>query len=137
MESIEIIKNPKPEETKEIIDGVYDYGVQQVGANIPEKYAIKLMSGKNVIGGLVGTVQYRRFYLSHLWVGEENRRIGYGGKIIEELEKYVKNMGCTSIILETLNKDAVTFYLKQKYNIVSCIKDYVDGYDLVYLCKAI
>lgn len=137
MECIEVIKNPKPEDTKAIIDGVYDYGVQQVGADIPQKYTIKLMNGKEIIGGLVGAVQYRRFYLSHLWVNEENRRMGYGSKLIDELEKQVKNIGCNSIILETLNKDAVTFYLNKKYNIVSCIKNYVEGFDLVYLCKAI
>ena len=89
------------------------------------------------MGGIVGALQYERFYLSHIWVSEKYRNSGYGSRLLNDCEVEMKRLGCKSIILETLNEKAVELYLKHDYIQVGRIPEYVKGFDLVHMLKKI
>jgi len=137
MIDIEFIENPDDEYVKPIVDGVLEYGESLVGLNSPIKYASHLFDGKVLVGGTVGYRQFDRFYLTHIWVDSKHRGNGLGSKLLQSLEHELKILGCTSIILETLNERAVKFYECLGYSIISEIKEYVKGFDLVHLTKTI
>ena len=135
--TIRLIENPDAKETQAIIEGVDAYGKSQVPENTPRKYAIHLELESELIGGIVGSIQFDRFYLSYLWVTESQRGSGHGSQLLEHCEKQMKALGCNSIILETLNDRAAQLYTKLGYRSVSRIADYVKGFDLVYFLKEI
>lgn len=137
MSSIKFIETPKSDQVQPIVDGVVSYGESLVQGNNPKKYAFHLIENKHLIGGIVGARQYNRFYLSHIWVSESSRNNGYGSTLLEHCEQKLSKIGCNSIILETLNKRAVKFYLNNGYSSISRITEYVQGFDLVHLLKKI
>jgi len=57
--------------------------------------------------------------------------------LLAKCELELKKLDCSSIILETLNPDAVRLYTKQGFSKISCIKEYVKGFDLVHMLKKI
>ncbi len=137
MDDIEVIESPKLDDIQPIINGVVSYGESLVKDNKPKNLAFYINKDNELIAGIVGSVQYDRFYLSHLWVHENYRNKGYGTSLLTECEKKLKGFACTSIILETLNSKAVELYLKLGYSQVGSIKEYVKGFDLVHLLKKI
>ena len=137
MSSVTFIEAPNLEQVQPIVDGVVFYGESLVHGNNPIKYAIHLIENEKLIGGVVGARQYNRFYLSHIWVSKDYRSRGYGSKLLNYCEEKLGSLGCTSIVLETLNKKAVDFYLKHGYSPVSKIPEYVQGFNLVHLLKKI
>lgn len=135
--TIECLKSPTVEQIQPIIGGVVAYGEQQVKGNASEKYVFHLKENKELIGGIVGALQYERFYLSHVWVSEKYRNNGYASRLLKYCEVEMKQLGCSSIILETLNEKAVELYLKHNYMQVGRIPKYVKGFDLVHMVKKI
>jgi len=131
------IKAPKEDQIKPIVDGVIAHGESLVGSNKPSKYAFHLQLDKKLIGGVVGYRQYDRFYLTHIWVTEDYRNKGYGSHLLRTTEDELKKVDCNSVLLETLNKDAINFYKKHGYSVISEIPEYVKGFDLVHFLKAI
>ena len=130
-------KEPNADQIKPIVEGVVEYGEGLVGTNKPEKYAIQLSLESELIGGVVGYRQYKRFYLTHIWVSASYRNRGYGSRLLIETEKTLRNSDCTSIMLETLNERAVKLYKQHDYSIVGFIQEYVQGFNLVHMMKEI
>jgi len=75
-------------------------------------------------------------------VEPEMKGKGYGSKLIDHFEKFVKDMDGRLLILETSGKEqylpTLGFYLKKKYTILTTIKDfYTLNDDLIMLYKYI
>lgn len=134
MIDITVINTPSSSQIQPIIEGVQNYGESQVEGNAPIKRAFHIKRDGALIGGIVGSQQFERFYMSHLWIAEHCRAQGYGTQLLAECESVLKEH-CSSIILETLNAKAVNFYLKNDYEEVGRIHQYVKGFDLVHLLK--
>ena len=135
--SVEFIETPNAEQITPIVEGVVSHGESLVVGNSPKKHVFHFVENKQLIGGIVGARQYNRYYLSHIWVAENYRNSGHGSKLLNSCEEKMRSLGCTSVVLETLNKEAVTFYLKNGYTSISTIPEYVQGFDLVHLLKKI
>ena len=90
-----------------------------------------------LIGGATGRDHFSHFYLDNIWVKEEHRSKGIGKSIHEEIVACVKKCGCKRILLSTLNKKAVRFYLKLGYKQLSVIEEYAVGFSLYYLARIV
>lgn len=137
MSIVKVIDFPDAEHINPIVDGVVSYGESLVQGNKPKKYVFHLIEDEQLIGGVVGAIQFNRYYLSHIWISENHRNRGKGSKLLSSCEENLRILGCNSIILETLNKQAVSFYLQNGYTPISEITEYVQGFDLVHLLKEI
>lgn len=125
--------NPSEAEIQRIIDGIRDYGLAEVGGEKPVRKAAVLRDGDSLIGGAVGKVHVGRFYLDYLWVDAPYRNRKFGSLIHTRVIEQAKESNCSSIWVNTLNSNAVSFYLEHGYRVVGCIPDYVRNFDLHYL----
>jgi ribosomal protein S18 acetylase RimI-like enzyme len=131
------IENPDEKDTKPIEDGVFQYGLLQVGSKAPRKWAFHIRDLDGLLGGATGRDHFSQFYLDYIWVKEEHRSKGMGKILHEEVVACAQVCGCKRILLSTLNLDAVHFYRKLGYKQLTVIEDYVDGFDLYYMARSI
>jgi ribosomal protein S18 acetylase RimI-like enzyme len=131
------IENPSERDTKPIEGGVMEYGLLEVNGEVPRKWAFQTKDSNELIGGAIGRDHFSQFYLDSLWVKEEHRSRGIGGKIHSEVVACAVRCGCNRILLSTLNEKAMRFYEKLGYEQLAVINDYVVGFNLYYMSKKI
>jgi ribosomal protein S18 acetylase RimI-like enzyme len=127
------IEDPAPEDLKSIEAGVMAFGIAQVQGVLPTKKAFHLKQDGELIGGATGRVHFSKFYLDNLWVQDEYRSLGHGTRIHAAVVNCANENGCSTIYLQTLNRQAVELYRRLNYATVAVIDDYVDGFDLYHM----
>ena len=93
-------------------------------------------NNNNILGGLLGGTYWGWLYIDRLWIDEKYRKNGLGTKILEIAEKEAKKRGCKFAHLDTHDFQAVDFYIKKGYEIISRLNDLPKGYNK-YLMKKI
>lgn len=88
-----------------------------------------------LVGGLTGHTWGRWLHVSLLWVSEECRGAGLGGRLLGEAERIAAERGCRHSRLETWDFQAPAFYRQQGYDVVCVIPDYPEGHKEFTLTK--
>ena len=135
---LEVSQDPSKDDMDYIVDGVTDFGMSQMKGEEPTKVCCTLKgSDGSSIGGILGATSKNMFFISHLYVDEQYRGNGYGERLIFAIENEAKKHNCNILRLNTFNKDAARLYLKLGYSLTVEIKEYMDGWDLMYFEKRI
>lgn len=131
------IDNPPDEQLSPIIDGLNAYGLEQVGGEKPQEVAVVCEEGTNrdVFAGAAGHSICGRFYLNLLWVAEEHRSQGGGSELMTRVEAVARSRGCKDVLVDTLNKKAVSFYQGLGYEVYLVNPGYIRGFDWHFLVK--
>lgn len=130
--------DPSNEQLAGIADGLYRFGVAQLGGAVPDRIALLCEDeAAEMIGGLAGHSLLGRFYLMQLWVAEEHRSQGIGSELVGRMEEVARERNCGDIVVDTLNADAVTFYQRLGYASYMTNRDYIRGFDWHFLVKKI
>lgn len=99
------------------------------------------VSAKDDTGGLVGGL--RGFVLLHwlnvelLFVDDAARHKGLGRRLLETAEQKARELGARNVTLNTFEWQAREFYLKQGYEEFGRIDDYVQGFYVAHMKKAL
>ncbi|KUF19905.1 MULTISPECIES: GNAT family N-acetyltransferase [Streptomyces] len=88
-----------------------------------------------LVGGLTGHTWGRWLHVGLLWVAEEFRGAGVGGRLLAEAERVAVERGCRNSRLETWDFQAPAFYRQQGYDVVCVIPDYPEGHKEFTLTK--
>ncbi len=76
---------------------------------------------KDEYGMVIGGVAARTFgvwlQLDNFWIGKSLRGLGYGSKILLQLEESARERGCLKSFVDTLNFQAKPFYEKHGYKV--------------------
>jgi ribosomal protein S18 acetylase RimI-like enzyme len=132
------IDEPRSEQISEILDGLNSFGLEQVGGEIPARVAVVCEhQNRRVIGGAIGHSIRQRFYLTQLWVSEEHRSNGFGSELVARMEAIASLCNCHDIVVDTLNKEAVSFYERLGYRIYVVNPNYIQGFDWHFMAKEI
>lgn len=59
----------------------------------------------------------------YLFVNDNLRKLGYGKKLVSEIEKIAKERKCDFIKLDTLSFQAIDFYIKQGFEVFGTIQN--------------
>ena len=115
------ITNPLPPQDNDVEAlkaGLTEYNESFTGAVFREKIAsfVKDDSG-DVVGGILGEINWNWMHIQGLWVDESIRRRGWGLKLLTEMEEYVLSQNINNIRLETTTFQALGFYLKAGYSV--------------------
>lgn len=86
-------------------------------------------------GGIVGGVHLGWLNVSFLWVEDALRGQGHGSELLSRLENLAMSHGATRAFLDSIEFQAVEFYVRHDYVEFGRIKDFVQGFDRVYLWK--
>ncbi|AQU80126.1 GNAT family N-acetyltransferase [Planococcus faecalis] len=90
---------------------------------------------ENILGGLVGHIDWECFFVDILWVDESLRGLGKGQQLIQEAEDYARKKDCRLIRLETFSFQAPAFYKKLGFKEMGKLEDFPKGYTHYYLYK--
>lgn len=87
-----------------------------------------------VVGGAIGLVKYKWYFLDLLYIDEKYRGQDIGTKLLEQIEEFARKENLIGIRMETWNFQARGFYEKNGYNVFGEIKDCPPG-TIDYLLK--
>lgn len=74
-------------------------------------------------------------YVDTLWVDEEYRNQGVGSKLMDQVEKSLKDYGCSLCHLDTFSFQAPGFYEKRGYKIFGTLEHKKAGISEYFLVK--
>lgn len=80
---------------------------------------------------------FKILYVSTVFVDEAWRRMGYGRRLMEEMEKRAKAMGANTIRLDTFSWQGKDFYKALGYTQVGFYSNEEDGYEEYFFMKRI
>ncbi len=123
------------QQDKIIRDGIVNYNAPFTGTK-PERYSV-YVKGKegNIIGGAIVYAHKSSIYVDVLWVKEEYRGLGIGAELLRSVEAEAIKRGIPASTLDTFSFQAEGFYLKQGYQHIGTIKNYLEGHDRIYFRK--
>ena len=101
-----------------------------------EPYNIVLKNKENeIIAGILTRIYLKAMFVEVLWVDEKYRKKGIGTELLNKVESYAKEIGCTFIHLDTFSFQAIDFYKKCGYSIFAVLEDYPDDIKRYFLKK--
>ncbi|WIV19830.1 GNAT family N-acetyltransferase [Paenibacillus polygoni] len=86
------------------------------------------------LGGIVGDICWNWLEIHYLILDEQIRGLGYGSKLLLEIEEIARQKSCDFIKLDTLSFQALDFYLKYGYEVYGSINN-AGGHTHYYLKK--
>lgn len=91
-----------------------------------------------LVGGILGGVGgWGGLEIKILWVQEDFRGKGLGGKLLEHMEIEGKKLGAWKAKLDTFSFQAKDFYLKKGYKIFGTLENFPQGHNHYFLYKDI
>jgi len=111
-----------------IIGGLTAYNASKANGDTPNYLFITLRSADGAIaGGLIGATYLGWLQVQAVWVSDELRGLGYGAALMDAAEAEAVKRDCPRVFLETLSFQALPFYEKRGYRIISELHDFPPG----------
>lgn len=120
--AINITHENDPSVVDELISGVRQYNVEQIGDEKTQPMTVVARdSDDKLIGGVSGVTIYQNFLINTVWVDEAYRGSGLGSKLMMQAETEAKQRDCLVAQLDTLSFQAPVFYQKMGFDIVGTV----------------
>lgn len=133
---IDYESNPKDEDIHLLTEGIADYAEQQGGHKPIQQFAFFIRDEhRRIKGGCNGAMYYGCIYIDQLWVAKELRHQGFGSKLMLAAEKLGKENGCLFATVNTMEWEALDFYLQLGYEIEFQRRSFLQGAVLYLLRK--
>ena len=127
-----------PEDDLQVIaEGVFSHGRAQARDGNAEPIACLVRDGPRVVAGGTGRTEYRRLFVSYLWVAEDLRRQGLARRILQALESEAVHRGCSDALIETLDDGVAALYGRLGYRSVAVVSGYVGPFNRHILVKSL
>lgn len=89
----------------------------------------------HIQGGLLAWLDVDSIYIDLLWIDETLRNQGYGSKLLTAVENEGIKKGFRYCTVDTFGFQAEDFYLKNGYEQIGEIKNYIRGYSRLFFRK--
>lgn len=130
LEQYQVVVESKPDSADmvAVINGLTAYNASQADGDTPNYLFIALRDADGgVAGGLIGATYLGWLQVQAVWMDEALRGRGYGSALMQAAEDEAVRRGCPRVFLETLSFQALPFYEKRGYQIVSRLPDFPPG----------
>ena len=125
---IEVQNDVKPADVNTIVKALTEFNASQAGGDTPNYVVITVRDdAQNVVDGLVGATYLGWLQIQAVWIADALRGKGYGTRLMRQAEAVGRERGCPRVFLETLSFQALPFYEKLGYQVVSRIADFPPG----------
>lgn len=136
--NIEICKEWNEEEVGIVREGIigYNKGLNPAYPRV-EPVNLILKEKGQVIGGLSGKIYLLGVTIDILWIDDNYRKLGFGYRLLSEIEEIGRAKGCKFIHLDTFSFQAPDFYKKCGFKVFGVLEGYPEGISRYYLKKDI
>jgi ribosomal protein S18 acetylase RimI-like enzyme len=119
---------PTPADMHIVVGGLVAYNASKSNGDTPNYYLITVRGQDGqVVGGLMGATYLGWTQVNAVWMPEALRGQGIGTRLMALAEQVARERGCPRIFLETLSFQALPFYEKLGYQVVSRIEGFPPG----------
>jgi N-acetylglutamate synthase-like GNAT family acetyltransferase len=119
-------------------DRLYEFNVAATGVADGRGLVVRVKSGDgSLIGAAAGHTWGGTCELRQLWVREDQRRRGWGARIMAAAELEARRRGCFQLVLTTHSFQAPVFYAKLGFECVFELPQYPRGHSQFVLRKAL
>jgi GNAT superfamily N-acetyltransferase len=135
---IELTDQPSAEDTKAVERGLDAFNAEQ-GAPIHwQNLSVFVRNADSkVTGGLLGGTYWGWLYVNILWLDASLRGQGVGTQLMQRAEAEAARRGCHAVHLDTMDFQALGFYLKLGYQLYGQLDDFPIGHQRYYLFKTL
>ncbi|MBT2680708.1 GNAT family N-acetyltransferase [Bacillus sp. ISL-35] len=120
---------------------LYEYNLSHFPEDLRGRYKelnfVLLDEGGNVRGGILGEVCWNWLEIHTLMIDEDIRGLGYGTKLLAEMERAALDSQCDFIKVDTLSFQALDFYQNNGYEVYGTLDNVGRAYKHYYLKKDI
>jgi ribosomal protein S18 acetylase RimI-like enzyme len=88
-----------------------------------------------IFAGILGEINWDWMHIQGLWVDTSVRKMGWGLKLLSEMEGYALSKGIKNVRLETTTFQALDFYIKAGYSIFGELANMPNGHTSYFLQK--
>ena len=120
---------PTPDDIQYLEDRIYEFNSTVTGITDGEWLAFLLRneSGR-IIAGICGNTWGGTCEIRQFWVEESQRHRGLGRMLYGAAEQEARKRDCTQILLMTFSFQALTFYDRNGFEVVTTIEDHPRGH---------
>ncbi|QWU44301.1 MULTISPECIES: N-acetyltransferase [Bacillus] len=137
--NLHITKEINTDAKKHINNQLYEYNLKHFPSDLRDRYLeihlfLKDENGK-IRGGILGEVCWNWLEIHSFIMDEDIRALGYGTKLLLEVEKIALERNCDFIKVDTLSFQALDFYKKYGYKEYGILDNVGRDYKHYYLKK--
>lgn len=126
--SIALEAEPKAGDMSFIVKGLAEFNRLQTGGAMPEYLLVTVRNDQGVVvGGLLGATYLGWLQIHAVWLPDELRGLNYGTELMAIAEREALRRGCARVFVETYSFQALPFYEKCGYTVVSRLPDFPPG----------
>jgi ribosomal protein S18 acetylase RimI-like enzyme len=129
-------ENPSDGDVHFLEDRINEYNFETTGIRDGRVASFFLRDeSAAIVAGLYGWTWGGCCEVRYLWVREDYRKRGYGKALMLAAEREAAARGCTQLVLDTHDFQALRFYQSLGFEIVGTHADYPRGHQKHYLKK--
>ncbi|NIK78835.1 GNAT superfamily N-acetyltransferase [Paenibacillus castaneae] len=129
------------EESEYVRRKLIEFNAKHVPEHLQSRYEEINLTVKDedgtIVGGLLSVLCWNWIEVDILWLNESKRGLGYGTRLLDEIEHIGKEKQCTFIKLNTFSFQAPDFYVKNGYKEIAIIEEAPTGSRHYYFKKDI
>ncbi len=129
------VQDLTPEDASVVSTGVIAFGRSQAPGGHAQEISCGLYADDRLLAGAVGRTEFRRLFISYLWVEESMRGQGIGSDVLRRLEAQALKRGCIDALIETLSDRNAELYERLGYAMMAHMHDYIPGFTRYILIK--
>jgi GNAT superfamily N-acetyltransferase len=135
---IAVEAEPQAGDMHALIKGLMEFNAQQTDGAVHQYLLVTIRDKEGaLVGGLLGATYLAWLQVQAVWLPDSLRGQGYGREIMKRAEDEALRRGCDHVFLETYSFQALPFYEKCGYSVVSRIADFPKGGARYALTKAL
>jgi len=133
---VSLVDDPEDSAVTAVGFGIRDFNLMQAGENNYRRLCVFVHALDNsVIGGLIASTYWAWLYVDLLWVKEEYRSQGHGGRLLSAAEEEARRRGAKQAYLDTFSFQSPGFYLDRGYEVFGELTDFPEGHKRFFLRK--
>lgn len=135
--SWEITSSPSQLDESVVSSGVFDHGRLLASDGNAQTLACFLRKDGEVVAGGLGRTEYKRLFITSVWVTEHLRGQGIGSALISRMEQEALARECQDALIETLLEPNVRLYERLGYRSLARIPQYIGDFTRHIMVKSL